>query len=185
VDWDRLGATYDRVANVYEARFAHELDGKPRDRELLGSFAAAVDGTIVGLDLSPEMAKLARARVDAALVADLRRLPFASGQLGAVLALYSLIHVRRAEVPAVFEEFRRVLRPGGRLLLSAHEGQGEVAVDEFLGQPATFVATLFELDELARAASAAGFNVTLAVRRPPYANEGSTTRLYVEAATDR
>jgi predicted TPR repeat methyltransferase len=43
---------------------------------------------VVGLDLSGAMAALAHARLDAAVVADLRRLPFGSGQLGGLVAFY-------------------------------------------------------------------------------------------------
>jgi SAM-dependent methyltransferase len=45
------------------------------------------------------------------------RLPVASDTVDGVVALWSLIHVPLAEHPAVIDEFARVLRPGGGLLL--------------------------------------------------------------------
>jgi SAM-dependent methyltransferase len=206
VDWDYLRSSYDTTASKYEARFLDELRGKPRDRELLAAFAKSVRDPVaeigcgpgqigafvrhwgrrvVGVDLSPEMAKLAKARLDGALAADMRSLPLATDCLGGLLAFYSLIHVRRAELEPVLREFRRVLRPGGRVLFSVHEGKDEVELDEFLEEPVPFAATLFELDELVGASEAAGLEVTLAERRPPYANEGKTVRLYVEAMKPR
>ncbi len=200
--WDRLGSSYDLVASKYERRFIDELQGKPRDRELLEAFAMSVGDPVVevgcgpgqiglfirergrrvvGMDLSPEMAKLAKGRLDAATAADMRALPFATGALGGLVAFYSLIHVRRAEIDGVLRELHRVLRPRGRLLFSAHEGQGEVELDEFIGEPVPIAATFFTLDELVAATRAAGLDVALAERRSPHPSEGQTTRLYVEA----
>jgi SAM-dependent methyltransferase len=203
VSWDYLRSTYDTVAAKYQSRFVDELDGKPRDRELLESFATVVEDPVaeigcgpgqigafvrdrwgrqvIGVDLSPEMAMLASTRLDAALVADMRWIPFATDSLGGLLAFYSIIHVRRTELSTVVREFHRVLRPGGRVLMSAHEGREEVERDTFLDERLPFAATLFELDEIVDASRAAGLEVALAERRAPYANEGNTVRLYVEA----
>ena len=41
-----------------------------------------------------------------------------------LLAFWSLIHIPDDMVPIVFEHFRRVLRPGGPLLLGFHVGEG-------------------------------------------------------------
>ncbi len=200
--WERLRGSYDRVATKYEERFHDELERKPRDRELLAAFAAAVGDPlveigcgpgqiggfvrergrrVVGLDYSHPMATLARRRLDGAVTADMRALPFRTASLGGILAFYSLIHLRRPELTPMLRECRRALRPGGRILLSAHEGRGEVGVAEFLGEATPFVATLFELDELADAVGAAGCDVVHRERREPYPTEGQTVRLYVEA----
>ena len=200
--WERLPSSYDAVARRYETEFLDELRTKPRDRELLAAFAEAADDPVVevgcgpgqigafvrrhgrrvfGLDLSREMTWRAIGRLDGAVVADMRSLPFASARLGGLVAFYSLIHVRRGELGIALQEFHRVLRRGGRLLLSAHEGSGEIEQDQFLGEPVPFVATLFELDELVAATTAAGLDVTVAERRSPYASEHQTVRLYIEA----
>ena len=199
--WEQLRSSYDAVARKYEARFLDELNDKPRDRELLKAFAASVSDPVVevgsgpgqvgafvrqrgrrvfGLDRSAQMARLAKHRLDGALVADMRWLPLASERLGGLVAFYSLIHLRRHELATALREFHRVLQPGGRVLFSAHEGQGELEHDQFLDEPVPIVATLFELDELVDASEAAGLRVTRAERRIPYASE-STVRLYVEA----
>ena len=190
------------MAAKYESRFVDELGDKPRDRELLESFAATVGDPVaevgsgpghigafvrqrgrrvIGIDLSTEMARLANERLDAALVADMRALPLGTESLGGLLAFYAVIHLRRAELGLALGEFHGALRPGGRVLFSAHEGTDVVELDEFLGEPVPFAATLFQLDELVGASREAGFEVTLAERRAPYASESNTVRLYVEA----
>ena len=201
VTTERLRFSYDLVAAKYEERFRNELQGKARDRELLESLAGSVGDPIVeigcgpgqvgvfvrkrgrrvvGLDFSQEMAKLASRRLDGAVTADMRSLPLRTASVGGILAFYSVIHLRRPELESVLRAFHRVLRPAGRILLSAHEGQGEVEVAEFLGESAPISATLFELVELTKAASAAGFDIIRAERREPYPSEGQTVRLYVE-----
>jgi SAM-dependent methyltransferase len=202
VTWDRVGSSYDRVAGTYEARFLQELQGKPRDRELLEAFASSVRDPVVevgcgpgqigdfvrrrgrrvvGIDVSARMAELANGRLDGALAGDMRSLPVATERCGGVLAFYSLIHVRRTEVVAVLREFRRVLRVGGRVLFSAHEGEGEVELERLLDEPVPMAVTFFALDELTAASRAAGLDVVLAERRAPYPSESDTVRLYVEA----
>ena len=202
MSWDRLRSSYDQVAGRYEETFRDELGEKPYDRRLLDRWVTAVENPVlevgcgpgqvgaylqergcqvVGTDLSLGMARLAARRLPSAAVADLRALPIRRGSVGAVLAYYSIIHVPRPQLDGALSEFRRVLRPDGRLLLSAHEGDGEFAADQFLGEPVPFVATFFSLGELVVATRSAGMEVTLAERRPPYEAEHPTVRLYVEA----
>jgi SAM-dependent methyltransferase len=190
------------VAGKYESRFLGELHNKPRDRELLERFATSAGDPVVdvgcgpgqigafvrdhgrfvvGLDLSTEMVRLAKGRLDGALVADMRLLPLATGRLGGIVAFYSLIHLRRTELETAVREFHRVLRPGGHVLLTAHEGDDEVELDRFLDEPVRFGATLFQLDELVTATERAGLEVTLAERRAPYPTESQTVRLNVGA----
>jgi SAM-dependent methyltransferase len=203
VSWDRLPSSYDQVADAYERAYLDELDNKPFDRDLLGRFANGIDGPmadvgcgpgqigaflrdpgqpVIGVDVSPAMARSAAARLDASAVADMRALPFADHSLGGVVAFYSIIHLPREELPGTIDEFRRVLRSGGGVLVSAHEGVGTIEQDEFLGEPVPFVATLFTLEELEGAMRQSGLLIRRAERRAPYPVEHPTTRLYVEAA---
>jgi SAM-dependent methyltransferase len=201
VSWDGAREAYDIVASKYEERFLDELDHKPRDRELLDAFADAVEDPVldvgcgpgqigvyvrnrgrlvIGLDLSHEMVRLANHRLNSVLTADMRGLPIAPSSVGGILSFYSLIHLPRAQIGATLREFRRVLRRGGRLLLSAHEGDGEVQADEFLGEAVHLAGTFFTLDELVTTSTAAGLEVVHAERRQPYPLEGDTVRLYLE-----
>jgi SAM-dependent methyltransferase len=76
-----------------------------------------------GFDLSHAM--LAARAVTGQVRADLRRLPLADGRLDGLWCVAVLLHVPRDLVPGALAEFRRVLRPGGRGVISIAEGEGE------------------------------------------------------------
>lgn len=79
--------------------------------------AAARGATVVGIDFSPLMVEEAKQRFEGVaslefLEGDAQKLPFESGQFGAVVMNFGLLHLARPEV-AISEAFR-VLEAGGR-----------------------------------------------------------------------
>lgn len=80
---------------------------------------AALAGSVTAVDLVPEMVRTLR-RADAALpvaVADAEALPFADGAFDLVTCRAAVLHFPDPARAAA--EFARVLRPGGRVALSA------------------------------------------------------------------
>jgi SAM-dependent methyltransferase len=202
VAFDEISRSYDAVADAYEKRFLDELRGKPRDREWLDRFAAAVGcvildvgcgpgqvgaylrnqgRTVIGVDGSAAMTRLATGRLNAAVVADMRSLPFAANVVYGIAAFYSVIHLQRTDRRRAFEEFSRALRPSGHLLVTAQEGDGDVDVREFLGEPVPLTAAFWLLDDLIATAHSVGFSVLHAARYEPYLSEGSSFRLFLHA----
>ena len=80
--------------------------------------AAARGAGVIGVDLSPQMVAVARARHPSLdfREADAERLPFPEGAFDAVVCNFGLGHFGRPE--RVAAEFLRVLAPGGRVALS-------------------------------------------------------------------
>jgi len=143
------GAFYDGLAGTYELMFPDWDASMARQASQLSEFiptgARVLDcacgiGTqaiglamrgyeVVGADLSPKAA--ARAVVEAsargvtlsALASDMRALPFADASFDVVLAAdNALPHLLTSDdVLAALREMRRVLRPGGRLIISTRD----------------------------------------------------------------
>lgn len=74
----------------------------------------------VGIDISRSQVERATSVVPAAALAqgDMANLPVADDAVDAVTAFHSLIHVPGEQHQQVIDEFARVLRPGGRLLVT-------------------------------------------------------------------
>jgi SAM-dependent methyltransferase len=77
-----------------------------------------------GIDLSPEMIAIARSdhpdlRFEVGTMTDL---DLADHSVTGILAFWSVIHVPDHAVPGVFEQFARVLRPHGLLMIGFHVG---------------------------------------------------------------
>lgn len=121
---------------------------------------------VVGLDLSAQMlAQAQSAGGHRLLQADMRRLPLRSGGIDGCFACASLLHVPRPQVPAVFDELRRVMRSGGVLYVGLQEGVGEEWVEWEMGDGRFFVYYQpHEVDQLLRES---GFRVVNGWRSPP------------------
>ena len=195
--------SYDRVVKQFVAEFFDELQRKPFDRELLDQFAETVEGqgkiceigcgpgqiarylqdrlvSMCGVDLSAEMVKWAR-RLNPDISfqrGDMRALEIPDASLAGVICFYAIIHLKREDVPRALSEMHRVLKPGGRLLMSFHGGEGELHRDQWYDMPVSIDICLFEREEMAGNLEAAGFEVERIVDREPYESEYPTRRVY-------
>lgn len=132
-EYQRLAPRYDRRWAFYVAATAREtlrrLPPGPLGRLLdvgcgTGAFLAALaearsPAGLAGVDLAPAMLAVARARLPAEVgleVASADALPFPDARFDTVASLSAFHFFRRPE--AALGEMRRVLRPGGTLVLT-------------------------------------------------------------------
>ncbi|SDP34630.1 Methyltransferase domain-containing protein [Nakamurella panacisegetis] len=201
-------ASYDTVAVDYEALLRDELDGRPLERALLTAFAEMVGAgpvadvgcgpgrvaahlqalglDVFGIDLSPGMVDVARAAHPGIRfeVSSMTALDVADGGLAGVLAWYSVVHMPDSELPAVFGEFARVLRPGGSVLLAFHLGDDPVHLDHAYGHPLSLDVHPHQPDHVASMLSDAGFGLLATMVRAPDGPE-KRPRAYLLATLER
>src|SRR5207247_2495437 len=63
--------------------------------------------------------------------ADMRALPVADASWAAIVCFYAIVHLPPDDLPAAFTQFRRALRPGGRVVVAFHVGSVVVHRDEW------------------------------------------------------
>jgi ubiquinone/menaquinone biosynthesis C-methylase UbiE len=88
-----------------------------------GEFAASLDASgwrVAALDSSPRMVELTTARGIPAQVASLPRLPFPERHFDCLVGAWVLHYLSRPAVAEALEEMRRVLRPGGWIVLATN-----------------------------------------------------------------
>lgn len=203
-------AAYDATAADYAAAFADDLDKLPLDRSVLDAAvdklepgATVVDlgcgpgqvsqyladrgARTIGVDLAPEMLAQAARRTRGLDFAggDMRALPFGPQVFSAAVAFYSIQHLPRVELPSVLGEIRRVLAPGGVLVIATHLGAGEVTVDEFLGHAIEPVGgTMYGSEELRAALARHSFGVDRTWYRESLPHEHPSRRIYLIGRRD-
>ncbi|MEV6757573.1 class I SAM-dependent methyltransferase [Streptomyces sp. NPDC051214] len=185
---------YGSIAPLYDELARGALDAFPLDRAVLAAFAELASAgagpvaelgcgpgwttahlrdlglEVFGIDLSPVMVDLAREnhpdlRFE---VGSMDALDLADGKLSGILSWYSVIHTPPEELPPYFAEFRRVLAPGGHLLLGFFESEGG-PVTAFDHKVTT--AYRWPVDGLADLAREAGFVEIGRMLREPGENE--------------
>lgn len=204
---DDCQTSYDRVAEEYVRQIADELRHKLLDRQLLDRFAAnvrhagpacdmgcgpghvagylqALGVDVCGIDLSPAMIEQAR-RLNPGVSfrqGDMTALDLPDASFSGIAAFYSIIHIPRGEVVAALGEWRRVLQPGGLLLLAFHIGDQTIHLDEWWDQAVCVDFFFFQPAEMAGYLTAAGFKIEDIIERGPYPEvEHPSRRAYIFA----
>ncbi|MFH8610973.1 class I SAM-dependent DNA methyltransferase [Streptomyces sp. NPDC018029] len=180
-------ASYDTVAASYAELTRHILDESPEERAILALFTDLVraqgsglvadvgcgTGRITGhlrelgldafgIDLSPGMIDVARrhhpgVRFDLGSMTDLT---LDDASMTGLVAWYSLIHIPDNEISSVLAHFRRVLRPGGLLLLSFHVGdESRLKTEGYGGHPMKVYVHRRQHDQTIAWLNEAGFSV--------------------------
>lgn len=87
---------------------------------------------VTGIDLSPEMLKIAKERVPHVefKIMDISNITYPENSFDGIIANSSLFHVPIEELPKVLNSFRKILKQNGKMLLILQEGDGEVLVEE-------------------------------------------------------
>lgn len=138
-----------------------------------------------GVDLSPGMIGHARQAYPHLRfeVGSMTALDIADGSLGGVLAFFSTHHTPPAVLPTVYGEFRRVLAPGGLLMLGGHTGDDVhySPTQAYGGNPVSYESHLVPADRIADLLVAAGFRVT--VRLSQVGDNGRTHAVMFAEAT--
>ena len=203
-----LQTSYDSVAEDYAQQFRDEMDRKPFDRKMLdwliekvgrnkvicdmgcgpGQVARYIQdrgGLAHGVDLSEEMIRQAQLLNP--------KIPFEQGDMLAlkkipdvtfhgIAAFYSIVHIARDSVVQAITEFRRILAPGGVLLLTHHIGKEVVHRDEWWGKKVSLDFLFFETEEMKDYLLQAGFELEEVIERDPYRGlEYESRRAYIFA----
>jgi SAM-dependent methyltransferase len=168
---------YSRRAVEYVDRFASMGAVHPSDRQLVATWAGGIEGAVLdagcgpgqwtnflheagirvlGVDLVPEFIEHARVAYPGIpfRTGSLDALDVRTGTVGGVLAWYSLIHHEPHRIRTPLLEFRRVLSPGGALLIGFFDGH---VVEKF--DHAVIPAYQWPVSDLCDELVAAGFDV--------------------------
>jgi SAM-dependent methyltransferase len=199
--------SYDRVAADYADRFKDEMDDKPFDRDCLDRLAREVGGLgpicdlgsgpgqiarylhrqgvmTLGVDLSPKMVAEAQ-RLNPEIhfhQGDMLSLPEEDNSWGGIAAFYCIIHIPRPQVVDALREMRRVLKPGGMLLVTFHIGEEIKHIDEWWEKPVNLDFAFYLPEQMEAWLREAGFElVETLVREPNPEVEAATHRAYLFA----
>ncbi len=199
--------SYDQVAREYAEKFKDEMDDKPFDRDCLDRLAREVGSlgpicdlgcgpgqiarylhrqevATLGVDLSPRMIAEAQ-RLNPEIPfhqGDMLALPDADNSWGGIAAFYCIIHIPRGQVVDALREMKRVLKPGGVLLVTFHIGDEIIHRDEWWEKPVNLDFAFYQPTEMETWLKEASYELEETLVREPNPDvEVATRRAYVLA----
>src|ERR1700685_1991503 len=123
-------------------RFAAEVRGRGEICDMgcgpghVAGYLRDAGANVFGLDLSPGMLEQAR-RLNPGIPfreGNMLALDLPDETLAGIAAFYAVVNTAKESLPSVFREMRRVLQPGGLLLLAFHAGDEVLHEKELWGR---------------------------------------------------
>ena len=112
---------------------------------------------VTGIDLSAGMLTFARSLVHGPLcLMNMCQIGLSAGYFDGAWSAASLLHLPKQTAPQALREIKRVLKPGGMLVVSVQEGDGEGWEESYVPGVRRFFAR-YQGDEMAMMLSRAGF----------------------------
>ena len=161
---DTLGRLAERIAEIP----GPVIDTSCGSGHMLSRYHERYDPrrSLIGIDLSPRMVAMTSAKLGSnaeTLIADMRVLRgVESCSSAAVISFFAIHHIDPKEILKALQEWHRVLRPGGQLLVAAWEGTGPIDY----GEESDLVALRYTKDEVVACVHKAGFVVSRCVVEP-------------------
>jgi ubiquinone/menaquinone biosynthesis C-methylase UbiE len=175
---DILGRLRERIANVPGTL----IDTACGSGHMLSMYHQRYDQKrlLLGLDLSPCMVSIAGKKLGSGgqvVVGDMCDLSMVDANSAvALLNFFAVHHLDPEGVRAAINEWYRVLRPGGQLLVAAWEGVGTIDY----GENSKIVALRYRSDQLFNWTQEAGFDISRCVVEP--VDEFPMDAVYIEGA---
>lgn len=195
---------YNLAADTYHNLFRNEMNEKEFDRNLLDGFANRLKPgslicdagcgpsahigrylfekghNVIGVDISDRCIELASH--DNPLIQfkcnDIIKMDFENNYFDGLVSYYSIIHTPKRFVNNLFEEFFRVLKPNGYLLVAVKAGEKEELLTELIGVNTEIYFSLFTPDEIINYFENNGFSMEFIVQRDPYDFEIKNDRIF-------
>lgn len=195
---------YNLAAQKYHDLFHNEMNEKEYDRNLLDSFAnrfkkdslicdagcgpSAHIGRylfdkeikVVGIDISDKCIDLAKLHNPEMKFecADISNMPFENNKFDGIISYYSIINTPKIYVNELFDEFNRVLKRSGYLLVVVKTGTTEGFIEDLLEIHSKHYFALFTIEEIKNYFNDSGFTIEFIDQRNPYNFEISNERIF-------
>jgi SAM-dependent methyltransferase len=195
---------YNLAADKYHELFHNEMNEKEYDRNLLDTFSNKLKKNslicdagcgpsahigkylsdkgfnITGVDISERCIELAsKFNPEMKFVCnDIAEMEFENNTFDAIISYYSIIHTPKKMVNKLFDEFYRVLKPGGYLLLVVKAGNNEGFLHQLIGIETEIYFSLFTIEEIECYFKTGGFKLDFLEKRNPYDFEIKNERIF-------
>ena len=198
---------YEQLASKYHESFKDEMTHKEYDKKILDQFSEMLHPSskicdagcgpsghigkylqkkgleLAGIDISPKCIELAtQYEKDIKFhCMDMMDMQFESSSFDGIISFYSIIHTPKIDVPKIFQEYNRVLKPDGLILIVVKKGtaEGIISGEWYEGNQIYF--TNFLENEISDYLTESGFKIISLETRNPYNSEITVDRIYTIA----
>lgn len=195
---------YNNTGEKYHQYFKDEMSQKAYDRNLLDKFSNLLPKDslicdagcgpsghigkylfdkghrVIGIDISQkciEIAKDYNPSMDFRVM-NMMNTTFASDSFDGIISFYSIIYTPKQHIDKIFAEFRRILKPNGKLVLVVKKGESEGIIDDEWYENNKVHFTHFVEEEIKGYLNNHKFRLDYFDTRKPYDFEYQIDRIY-------